>query len=217
MLSLLVQPTTLLIRKHLALAGLNVNKSQVIQAPGLDSENYVDKFIEGKDTVGLLYERGKLKKSSLSSKPIRVHLVTPEGQSVMREAISCIVPFNFAVISNQILDLDNYELLHSLKLATTTFGFDIVVPELVEQDVNYLQYSMSYVRLDEKSNEKLEIRALKQGFHEYKFAVNVEGWLLAPYTTDLEITTNVVFELKLGDLQKGQTAFIEYIPENTAP
>jgi hypothetical protein len=181
-----------MLKQHMALAGLNIDKSKYLHSNGGDIQQGEDNFIQRDDTLGIVYERKRLIRDARSSRHMEFAIKDKDGNHYTRKAILATVPFDINIVTNQLLDLDNFELLHRLELAHSSFEFTLNLPDTPEER---LQFLMSYSDLSGKANEALTQLELRNGFHLYNFGVNIQGYLLAPYTTTIDIVTKVDFNL----------------------
>ena len=217
MLTLLVEPAMYILKKHIALSGMVMTKNKIIESPAMDIESDLSKVTAGEDSLGILYNRGRIEKTG---RHLDFHFHdNTSNKSVVRRGFNCSVPFNISIVTNQLGALDYLEIIHRMHLTLQSFGFNLEIPSIKDQ-VEKIPYSLYYSDVNEKSNIPISGN-LKDGFRFYSFSVSLNGYLLAPYVEIANLVTAVDFKLipydgdilKVGEINENNSISI-YIPKD---
>lgn len=195
MIAKLIIPAISVVKTHLALAGIDVSNLIHIESKGLDIEANIDNFQRGENTLGLLYDRGRLSKES-SPRPIEFPMTDLNGSHYIRKAMVGTLPINLVVVSNSLDDLDNVELMHRLELINRSFEMTVPLEGTPEES---LLFTLSYHETH-KANEANTVSESKAGFHSYAFTIKLQGYFLSPYISGVDIVSAVDFSFILSDL-----------------
>lgn len=217
MLSMLLEPTMYVLKKHIALSGMVMTKNKLIESNGLDIEDNLSKIASGSDSLGIIYSRGRLEKEG---RHVDFQFIDSDtGRSTVRRGFNCSVPFSISIVTNQLDSLDYLEIIHRMYLSLKSFGFSLEIPSIADQ-VSSIPYSVYYSDVSDKSDIPVS-GSLKDGFRYYSFSISVNGYLLAPYVDNVNIVTQVDFKLipyagdvtKVGELNENNSVTL-YIPKN---
>lgn len=216
MLSALIEPSMYILKKHIALSGMIMENAKVIESPEMDLEKEVSKITAGPNSLGIVYSRGRLDKTT---RHVDFHFVDTEGKSVVRKGFNCSVPLSISIITNQLNSLDYLEIIHRMHLSLESFEFNLILPSIEEQ-VSKIPYALFYSDVAEKSGIPLSGN-LKDGFRYYSFSISLNGFLLAPYVETANLVTAVDFKLipyngdiaKVGEINENNSVSI-YIPKD---
>jgi hypothetical protein len=216
MLSLLLEPTMFILKRHIALSGMIMTNNKLIESPGLDIEANLSKLGSGKDSLGILYSRKRLEKTGRAVN-FQFYDNNDTSRTVTRKGFQCSIPFDISIVTNQLTSLDYLEIIHRMYLTLQTYGFNVEIPSIAGQ-VEKIPYGLYYSDVNDKSDNPVS-GPLKDGFRYYNFSISVNGFLLAPYVESANLVSNVDFTItpydgsiiKVGELTEDNSVSL-YIP-----
>lgn len=215
MISLLLEPALYILKKHIALSGMDMTKNKVIESNGLDVETNLSKIGTGQGTVGIIYSRDRINKTG---RYVDFLFYDENGLAHTRRGFDSTLPLDITIVTDQLTNLDNLELIHRMYLSQKQYEFNLVIPSL-QEDVEKIPYSVYYTKMNTKSENPVTGN-LSSGFRFYNFTIEINGYLLAPYVKQVDIVTAIDFKLisyngdKTTVVESENTALSIYLPKS---